>query len=116
MTNEEYAVLERCAANAARELVRRGVPEERAIEIASEMAVVAAKKKYPNGLGQMEPIDLFAAQSKAAAEIAPIKAIREAVSPWLWVTSLIGFGVGLLNARRIATMYRGWKAKKGAHA
>lgn len=49
---------------------------------------------------------------KAASEIAPIKAVREAVSPWLWVTSLVGFGMALLNTRRIAAMYQGWRAKR----
>lgn len=121
MTNEEFDVLTRCSANAARELMRRGIPQDRAIEIASDMAVKAVKMKRQNGLGQVsvEPIDAFAEQSQAAANLAPIKALREAISPWLWVTSLIGFGMGLLNARRIATMYRGWKSKnqkKGARA
>jgi len=120
MTSEEYATLERCAADAARKLMARGYSQEEAIRISSEMAVTAMKKKYPNGFGAVpaaasepEAIDVFAAQSKAAADLAPIKAIREAISPWLWVTSLIGFGMGLLNSRRIAKMYGDWRRKKG---
>lgn len=41
-----------------------------------------------------------------AADDPLVAAFRNAISPWLWVTSLIGFGMGLLNTRRIATMYR----------
>lgn len=51
------------------------------------------------------------AKLKEASELAPIKAIREAVSPWLWVTSVVGFGLALLNTRRIARMYSGWREK-----
>jgi hypothetical protein len=119
MTNEEYATLERCAADAARKLMARGYSQEEAIRISSEMAVAAMKKKYPHGFGAVpatpepDPMDAFMSQSKAAAAIAPIKALREAISPWLWVTSLIGFGMGLLNSRRIAKMYGDWRRKKG---
>lgn len=122
MTSEEYATLERCAADAARRLMARGYSKEEAIRIASEMAVVAMKKKYPNGgMGAVpdttappkSDIDIFAAESQAAADLAPIKAVREAISPWLWVTSLIGFGMGLMNTRRIAKMYSDWRKKKG---
>lgn len=35
-----------------------------------------------------------------------VAAVRNAISPWLWVTSLIGFVTGLMNTRRIAIMYR----------
>lgn len=47
-----------------------------------------------------------------AAEAAPIKAVREAVSPWLWVLSVAGFGMALVNTRRIATMFKDWKRRK----
>jgi hypothetical protein len=80
------------------------------------MAARAVREKYPDGLGAVEvnPIDVWTEKSKAAAAIAPIKAVREAVTPWLWVTSLIGFGMGLLNSRRIAKMYSDWRRKQRA--
>ena len=86
--------------------------------MASDMAVRAVQQKYPNGLGQVdiEPIDAFAEKSQAAAALAPIKAVREAITPWLWVTSLIGFGLGLLNTRRIAKMYTDWRRKSAGKA
>lgn len=115
MNQREFDVLVRCSKECAEKLMARGVPKEQAVRIASDMAIQAVQQKYPDGLGQVnvEPIDAFAAQSQAAAAIAPIKAVREAITPWLWVTSLIGFGLGLLNTRRIAKMYTDWRRKKG---
>ncbi|MGH7260798.1 MAG: hypothetical protein ACREI9_08970 [Nitrospiraceae bacterium] len=117
MTQEEYEVLERCATKCVRKLIARGVPKEEAIRRASEMAVAAAKLKYPGGLGGIPvtptPLDTLAQESKAAADIAVIKTVREAVSPWLWLASLAGFGMAVMNTRRIAKMYRGWREKKG---
>jgi hypothetical protein len=123
MTQGEFDVLVRCSKECAEKLMARGIPREQALQMASDMAIQAVQKKYPNGLGQVDvdPIDQFAEKSQAAAAIAPIKAVREAITPWLWVTSLIGFGLGLLNTRRIAKMYSDWRRKsasktKGARA
>jgi hypothetical protein len=121
LTQDEYDTLERCAAEAARRLMARGYSKEEAIRIASEMAVEAIRRKYPHGMGTLpptvpgtpDPLDEIAAKSQAAADIGVIKTMREAISPWLWVTSLIGFGMGLLNSRRIAKMYGDWRKKKG---
>lgn len=118
MTHEEYALLERGAADAARKLMARGYSQDQAIEIATEMAMKLVRER---GLGAAPTtpaappteIDEFAATSKEYADLAPIKAVREAISPWLWVTSLIGFGMGLMNSRRIAKMYGDWRKKKG---
>jgi hypothetical protein len=114
VNQSEFDTLVRCTKECAERLMARGVPRERAIEIATEMALEAVRKKYPSGLGQVEinAIDQFAQQSQAAAAIAPIKAVREAISPWLWVTSLIGFAMGLMNTRRIAKMYSDWRRKQ----
>lgn len=57
------------------------------------------------GLGEDAPPAILSDMAKVGNDPL-IAAIRNAVSPWLWVTSLIGFGMGLLNTRRIATMYR----------
>lgn len=118
MTNEELDALTRGAKEIAERLMARGVPREQAVEFATKMALDAVRRKYPNGLGQApvtpQPLDTVAQESQSAAAIPIIKNIREAVSPWLWVTSLIGFGMGLLNSKRIAKMYGDWKKKKGA--
>lgn len=122
MTNTELDALTKGAKEIAQKLMARGFSREEATEIATRAALEAVKKKYPNGLGQVEvnpqPLDTLAKESQAAAAIPIITNIREAVSPWLWVTSLIGFGMGLLNSRRIAKMYGDWRRKKtrGARA
>lgn len=41
--------------------------------------------------------------------VAAIEQVRQAVSPWLWVFSLVGFGMAVVNSRRIAKMYGSWK-------
>lgn len=53
------------------------------------------------------------ASIKSAADAAPIRAAREAVSPWLWVFSVVGFGMSIVNYRRIGKMFRGWREKAG---
>lgn len=59
------------------------------------------------GVGQGDPTEVL----RQAADIEPIKKARETVSPWLWVLSIIGFGMTVLNTRRIARMFKNWKAK-----
>ena len=62
----------------------------------------------PSGVGATEDV---LSTVQAAADAGPLKQIREAVSPWLWVTSVIGFGMGLLNTRRISMMFKNWRSK-----
>lgn len=118
MTQEEYKLLIDCTAEAVRRLKSRGVPHDKAVEIATDMAVLAVKKKYPNftGMGDIPvnpaPLDTLAQESQNAANIAVVKTIRDAVSPWLWVTSVIGFVFGVMNRRQIAKMYGDWRKKK----
>ena len=49
-----------------------------------------------------------------AAAAAPIVAAREAISPWLWILSIIGFGMTVVNTRRIARMYSRWRSRRRA--
>ncbi len=57
------------------------------------------------GLGAEAPPAILTDMAKIGND-PMISAVRNAISPWLWVTSLIGFGMGLMNTRRIAEMYR----------
>jgi hypothetical protein len=34
------------------------------------------------------------------------------ISPWLWIFSLVGFGMALINTRRISKIYGGWRAAR----
>jgi hypothetical protein len=58
------------------------------------------------GLGAEPPPPTILADIAKVGNDPMVSAIRNAISPWLWVTSLIGFATGLLNTRRIAIMYR----------
>ena len=89
------------ALSGARRLVDLGVPPARAAAIAAEAACGAM------GLGDGQAI----VPLQTAGENETVKAVRDAVSPWLWVLSLTGFGMAVVNTRRIATMYRNWKRK-----
>ncbi len=127
MTDQEYKALIDGTAEVVRRLVARGVPREKAIEIATEYAARMVRQKYPNyeGMGALPtaapapaplvnptPLDSLAHSSQEAANIGVVKTIRDAVSPWLWVTSVIGFVFGVMNRRQIAKMYGDWKRKK----
>lgn len=68
------------------------------------------------GLGAAEQPPAILADMAKIGNDPMIAAMRNAISPWLWVTSLIGFGMGLLNTRRIALMYRKHIAGKKAKA
>lgn len=126
MTDQEVAQLTECAERAARYLIARGIPREEAIRLATEKVYEAARDLKAeaglgvgwcgtglhhhdddDGMGQAEIL------AKAAAD-PRIKGVREAISPWLWVLSIIGFGLGLMNTRRIAKMFRDWRAKQKA--
>lgn len=38
-----------------------------------------------------------------------VQEVKAAISPWLWVFSIAGFGLALLNTKRISRMFRTWK-------
>lgn len=105
MTNAEVNALIQSGIRVAKDLIARGMPKEQAIIAATNAVVDLAREG--GGLGQGEVF-------KKAAQAAPVKAIRETISPWLWVLSLIGFGMGILNTRRIKKMFTDWKAKRAA--
>lgn len=89
-------------------LVEMGVDPKvaaRKVWEASDRVLAAAQR---SGIGAFEPVEAI----RKAAEAEPVKRVRETVSPWLWVLSIIGFGLGLLNTRRIARMFKDWKAGK----
>jgi len=91
-------------------LILRGYHPRAARRIVCEKAgQILGRPVRRFGMGQEEEGDNILVK---AAALEPIKAAREMVSPWLWVTSLIGFGLAILNTRRIAKMYKNWRAKR----
>lgn len=39
------------------------------------------------------------------------KKVQAEISPWLWVLSIVSFGLGLINTHRVRKMYRSWQGK-----
>lgn len=100
------------AATAAVEsLVAQGVPRAQAVPLVHRaIARMWAEKPSRSGLG--DTADAVLTDLKTAGDAAPIKAVREAITPWLWVFSVVGFGMGLMNTRRISLMFENWKKKR----
>ena len=69
--------------------------------MAARAGVRASRRRPGEGMGQSTVEAL-----KQVAELEPIKAAREALSPWLWIFSLAGFGMALLNTSRIKRVYK----------
>lgn len=54
----------------------------------------------------------FLNEVRRVGESRTVSAVRAAVSPWLWAFSLTSFLMGVANYRRVARMYRNWRAKR----
>lgn len=103
MTDEELA---KQVAGVARKLRReRGIPYSQACALASRAVLRVLGQPPRAGMSQATALT-------KAAQLEPIRMAREAVSPWLWIFSLTGFGLTILNTRRIAKMFKGWKKKR----
>jgi hypothetical protein len=66
----------------------QGIPMRQACALACRAVMRTLGRPPGSGLGQEAPI---LATFKEAGESAPVKAVREAVSPWLWVLSIASF-------------------------
>lgn len=88
------------AANEATLLIQQGMSREDAIAVVSEAIIEVLQ---PEGLGQ--------AFAERIAKVETIEKAKEFISPWLWVFSIVGFGLALLNTRRVSLMFR--KFRKG---
>jgi len=105
----------RAAATMVNDLVKRGVPRGQAVALVHRaIARIWASRPPVARTGMGDEVDQMLMTMKSAGESAPVKAVREAITPWLWVTSLVGFGMGLMNTRRISLMFTNWKNKKKA--
>jgi hypothetical protein len=88
--------------NRALELIRAGVDPDVAIDTAC--------REYRGlaGLGDDPPTDpslLNQAQSS-------IQSISTSIAPYLWIMSVIGFIMGVMNKAEITKMYGSWKRAK----
>ncbi len=99
------------AADAVESLVRQGIPRVQAVaSVQRAISRLWAEKPSYSGLG--DAADDVLTNLKTAGEAAPIKAVRDAVTPWLFAMSLVGFGMGIMNTRRISMMFENWKKKR----
>lgn len=91
--------------------VKGGIPAGAAIKAAARIIVrrrgCCCGSK--SGMG-----DAVTDAIKSGAEIDAVKQARDLVSPWLWVFSVVGFGMAALNSHRIAKIYGGWRAGQRA--
>ena len=55
--------------------------------------------------GKPSPLDSFSQKPE-------FKQMREKVTPWLWVFSMFGFGMAMLNTYRIKKIFRSWKGAR----
>jgi hypothetical protein len=106
MTSQQVIVETRDLANKIHR--EQGVPIREACRMACRATTRALGRAPGSGLGADEVLTAL----KDVGEAEPIKALREAVSPWLWVSSLVGLGMGVINYRRIGRMFGSWKKAK----
>ncbi|MFO0701770.1 MAG: hypothetical protein U0236_21325 [Nitrospira sp.] len=107
--NETLYNLMVVASQEADALIASGMPKQEAVRVSTEALADLVRahggiEKF-HGLGQA--IDI-----PDAPEI--VKQVQQKISPWLWVLSVFGFGMALLNTHRISKIYGGWRAGKRA--
>lgn len=61
------------------------------------------------GLAPTDPLAQIPALQEATAEAQKVSTV---ISPWLWVFSVIGFGLGLLNTKRVDAMWKRYGGSK----
>ena len=85
MTSKEIQKeVERLACKIHRE---HDIPMKQACALACRAVMRTLGRLPSSGLGQ----DGVLSKIKSAGEAAPVKAAREAISPWLWVLSIASF-------------------------
>ena len=87
-----------------------GLISEAVKALQTPKAVVCYKHHFPPGM--FSGLGAVTDDLAKAAQLEPVKAAREAVSPWLWVLSLFSFGMALMNTRRIGRLYSKWYPKR----
>jgi hypothetical protein len=92
----------------ANDLIRRGVPRDEAIR---QACIAAGRVLSRSGMGEAapEPKLILNAQDGPNGIIAEVRAN---VSPWLWVLSVVSFGMALVNAKKISKMFGDWKRRR----
>lgn len=107
--NETLYNLMVVASQEADALIASGMPKKEAVRVATEALADLVRARGGiesfHGLGQTVDIP-------DAPDI--VKQVQQKISPWLWLVSLTGFGLALLNTSRISKIYGGWRAGRKA--
>jgi len=115
MNEKTLCGLMEVARDEANILIARGIPKQQAVEIAVR-ALGDVVQGHESGLGQapLTFLEPSAPASPASAFEAPeaIKEVQKVISPWLWIFSVVSFGMALLNTHRIKRLYRKWHVKE----
>jgi hypothetical protein len=90
------------ACEEAERLVRSGVPRERACWIVAE--ALRSTLERTSGVGQF-----VLPTTTSPTEPEAFRKARETISPWLWILSVAGFGMAMLNTFRIKRIYGSWR-------
>lgn len=93
---------------AARLVREEGIPPSVAVGMAADAAVEIHRGSPP----ARGPLGAVTEALKDAAASAPVAAVREAVSPWLWVLSLVSFGMAVTNYQRVGKMFGSWQKRR----
>lgn len=89
-------------ARRAFEHVKSGLDPNQAADLACQEYYSMA------GLGQDTP----ASQSVVSTIASDVKAVGADISPYLWILSIVGFIMGVVNKAEISRMYGSWKRAK----
>jgi len=105
--------VEQCEAvqQVANGLIEKGCPKNEAVRLACLSAGSVLGKKAAGMGAPAEPKLILNAEDGPNGIIAEVKA---QVSPWLWVLSIVSFGMALANARKIQKMFGDWKRRRPA--
>lgn len=86
----------------AMRLVADGVDPDQAVEWATDLAIKKAKRGNLGEVKIVEDVETLARKG------------QEVIGPFLWIISIISFGMAIVNADRIRKIYGSWKAGKAA--
>jgi hypothetical protein len=91
-------------------LISKGYSKEEAIRIACLSAGRVLQNKAAGMGATTEPPNLVLDSKDGPNGI--IAEVRANVSPWLWILSVVSFGMALVNAKRISKMFGDWKRRR----
>jgi hypothetical protein len=102
------------ARDEANHLIASGMPKQQAIDVSCRALCDIVKSR--EGLGAEPDMSFLTPVAPTSPVGAPsaISEVHKIINPWLWIFSIVGFGLAVLNTQRIARIYGGWKSGRKA--